>query len=159
VYGMDVHVSESSPALLCRQPVDPKLPRHNAYKLDGASMQVRDIEDWTRQRIEKQVQSRLCPVIRGRGGDLLSASFISQKKGAYHYQCTTDTAQTRIPPRTARYTFVPPLVRAQPGDDDRAKRVSPNLDGVPPGCTHLQFDQSRLIISTCPTAERRRAYP
>ena len=50
----------------------------------------------------------------------------------------------RIPRHIARYTFVPPLVRAQQGDDDRAKRVFPNLDDVPLDCTHLQFDQSRL---------------
>jgi hypothetical protein len=44
-------------------------------------MQVRDTEDWIQQRISKRAQSRLYPVTGGRGGGLLSVSFISLKRG------------------------------------------------------------------------------
>ena len=54
----------------------------------------------------------------------------------------------RIPPRTARYTFGLQSALAQLGDDDIAKRVSPNLDDVPLDCTHWQFDQYRLLVSS-----------
>ena len=65
----------------------------------------------------------------------------------------------RIPRHIARYTFVPPLVRAQQGDDDRARRVFPNPDDVPLDCTRSQYDQSRLVVSACPDAVMRQAHP
>jgi hypothetical protein len=77
----------------------------------------------------------------------------------YRYRYTIDTARTRIPRHTARYTFVLPSAPAQQGDDGIAKRVFPNLDDVLLDCTRSQFDQFRLIISACPDAVMKQAYP